>query len=259
MGQSSAFFNDDRFLILESALLEVSSLRIHELKCLQTRRHIKEGFDLRLQMMQSSRIFMRENTKSKEALEAYLWIDFCIHLNSYYLNLRGALDNLAWALNYEFKLLPDSTELPANKRAACNLFGMSFLQKLGPVNEPLAEKLRCKIEWENKLRNLRDPAAHRIPLKPIGGVIIGEGELREFRRLESLAARPLQELGGMPRSHYLREAQLLTQYRPLFAVSSPDKHDHLHIPTQVALDHEIFLSIAEAVFDSLFPALLAKD
>src|SRR6266851_4614402 len=96
----SSFYDDDRFLEIEHNLLGLTLSRHADIRHPQAKRHVREGFDRRLLMMQVSRIFLREQTKGAEPLDT-IWEEINVHLNSYYLNLRGSLDNLAWALKYE--------------------------------------------------------------------------------------------------------------------------------------------------------------
>ena len=57
--------------------------------------------------MQCSRVFLRDHTKREpdNLPDPYLIEQLNVHVNSYYINLRGCLDNLAWALNYQHALL----------------------------------------------------------------------------------------------------------------------------------------------------------
>ena len=82
-------------------------------------------------MLQSSRLFLcdRCSPQRKEPLSVYEATECAIHLNAYYLNLRGTLDNLAWVLQYEWGLLANVAE-DTRGRLGCNLFGRQFLKAL---------------------------------------------------------------------------------------------------------------------------------
>lgn len=244
------FYEDDDLLVKEYKLLELTLLRRGQIREVQARRHISEGFDRRLLMMQSSRIFMRQATVRQEPFDVYLWEELNVHLNAYYINLRGALDNLAWALKYELGILPDVTE-DSYSRPQCNLFGRTFLVELKVEHGGLVAAIEGFSLWEKEIRDMRDPAAHRIPLTAIAGVITSEGQLSEFRRLEALAARQNEDLDGLPRSHYLRQAQLLAEYKPLLALSSPRGLEVREIPSQIAADHLNFLTLASSVLEEI--------
>ena len=234
---------------MEYSLLELTSLRHADIRDSQARRHVCEGFDRRLLMMQVSRIFLREQTKRAETID--LCWELNVHLNSYYLNLRGALDNLAWALKYEFNFLPDVHEEGNKRRFFCDLFHPTFQDLLKRDHSHLAEMLVDLKWWKEELSNLRDPAAHRIPLTVVPRVISTPEELEEFRRLESLANGPADELGGHPRSYYLRQAKMVGEYNPIFAVSNPAGLRMKTIPVQVAEDHDRFLRVAKATLQEL--------
>lgn len=246
----SSFYNDDDFLRIEHNLLELTSLGQADICDPQARRHVREGFDRRLLMMQVSRIFLREQTRRTEAMGTLCW-ELNVHLNSYYLNLRGAFDNLAWALKYEFKLLPDVSEDSDKRRNLCNLFHPKFQKLLEPDHSQLAEVLVGLASWKDELSKLRDPAAHRIPLTAVGAVISTPEQLEESRHLESLANGPADKLDGLPRSYYLRQANMVGKYHPLFVVSNPTGLKEIQIPVQVAEDHDRFLRVAYATLQEL--------
>jgi len=247
---NSSFYDDDRFLEIEHKLLELTLVRHSYIRDPQAQRHVREGFDRRLLMMQVSRIFLREQTKREETLGTICW-ELNVHLNSYYLNLRGALDNLAWALKYEFNLFPEVDEEKSPRRSYSNLFHRKFQELLRRDHSELAEMLFTLASWQTELSNLRDPAAHRIPLTVVAGVISSPEELEEFRRRESLASRPADQLEGHSRSSYLRQAQMAAKYHPLFALSGPTGLNVRQIPVQVAEDHDRFLRVAQATLQEL--------
>jgi hypothetical protein len=69
----------------------------------------------------------------------------------------------------------------------------------------------------------------------------------------ALAARPQNELAGLSRSYYLRQAQLVANYVPLFALSSAKGLEARKISWQIASDHERFLTLASATLLELMP------
>ena len=245
-----SFYDDAGFLEIEHNLLELTLLRHADIHDPQAKRHVREGFNRRLLMMQVSRIFLREQTMRTETLGT-LWEELNVHLNSYYLNLRGALDNLAWAMKYEFDLLPEIDEQRVRGRSRCNLFGSEFQELLKRDHSQLAQMLFDLAYWQKELSNLRDPAAHRIPLTAVAGVISSPKELEEFRHRESLSGRPADQLEGRSRSYYLRQAQMVAKYHPLFALSTTTGLEVRQIPVQVAEDHRHFLQVAQATLQEL--------
>jgi hypothetical protein len=76
-------------------------------------------------------------------------------LNSIYINVRGALDNFAWCLQYTFV----GKDLPPSE---VGLFLRKFQQQQGLEAVKLAVK--DFADWDKDFKSKRDPAAHRIPL-----------------------------------------------------------------------------------------------
>jgi hypothetical protein len=245
------FYEDDEFLELESGILEQTSFKASSLTHSQAARHLKEGFIRRHLMMQSSRIFMRENTQPSRTspLSSYLSVELGVHVNAYYLNLCGALDNLAWLLTYELALNPRISE-EDRSRNYCNLFGERFLNDLRTVKPSLTDTLQAELEWNKDIRMFRDPAAHRIPLYAAPGVL-NEADIDEYRKIESMASKSEEERDGEARSSILQRARELAKYYPVMMSSSSSELQVHSIPDQIAKDHRTFLRVAEAVIKSL--------
>ena len=105
------------------------------------------------------------------------------HLNSFYHNLAGALDNLAWMLLWELGLADSIDEGDYTTRRFCNLFRKEFLVALSEAQQTLAEKRGAEVfsNWYTEIRALRDPIAHRIPLTFARGVLTAN-EGKEYKR-----------------------------------------------------------------------------
>lgn len=247
------FYEDDEFLRREYALLGSSARFTRRLSNPDAARHIASGFDRRLFMIQSSRIRLRERaTRGRTPPPSpYEIEELNVHINSYYINLRGCLDNIAWAMQHEFSLFPGVTEADGGKRQCVNLFGEKFLLALEKRDEALVSTIRTFSQWERDLGELRDPAAHRVPLSLVGGILT-EDKREEFEMLQRRAAAPREELNGIPRSHYIQRACNLLKYVPLLEVSFSKEVAPREIPEQVANDHENFLSVCEPALRHLW-------
>ena len=94
----------NRLKFLENRLLSDASFKALSLRSDAAQRHVRAGFVRRHMMMQKARMEIRIATKDRlEPLDPYSSTHLGIYLNSYYLNLLGALDNLAWAATYEWR------------------------------------------------------------------------------------------------------------------------------------------------------------
>jgi hypothetical protein len=86
--------------------------------------------------------------------------DLTNNINTIYLNIRGVMDNLCWALLYE--LAPDMVTSESFRPMKVGLFQPLFSNEQRFVD--LVGKLRSHKTWHDDLKSRRDPAAHQIPL-----------------------------------------------------------------------------------------------
>lgn len=242
----------ETLLSRESALRSSTLAKRDAFTYTNARRHFNEGFVIRHYMLQSSRLFLSEHCKQsrKEPLSPYEATDCAIHLNAYYLNLRGVLDNLAWVLQYEWRLLADVAEDKKNRKQ-CNLFGNQFLAVLQLQYPKLASLLNPHKDWANELAKLRDPAAHRIPLYIPPIVFTSQEQVDKFRRIVAQAEADPSEWGDRSISEIYHEAQAVTDFMPVMTVSTPQGLGVRSISEQIQFDHDKYLTIAKAVVDAL--------
>ena len=89
------------FSNLEIELMELSAKRSNKLVNENSKRHLYLGYLNRFFMIQSSRqkIITIIKMQVEKPLQQQEAVDLKIFLNSFYINLRGAYNNLAWFLN----------------------------------------------------------------------------------------------------------------------------------------------------------------
>ncbi|MCH7939666.1 MAG: hypothetical protein IID13_07965, partial [Candidatus Marinimicrobia bacterium] len=148
-------------------------------------RHLRQGFLRRLFQINSALEEVRRLTEaqSSEPLSHETSTLLDIYLGSYYINLSGALDNLAWMLAWEFQLTDTLSESDFAARRFCNLFREAFITALATNYPDLASYLADEPirNWYSEIRNLRDPIAHRIPLLFVKGTL-DEAEGIEYQK-----------------------------------------------------------------------------
>jgi hypothetical protein len=217
------------------------------------RRHFKMGVVLRHYMLQASRLFLSHHCTPQrtEPLTPDEATACAVHLNAYYLNLRGTLDNLAWVLQYEWRLLGDVTEDSRQGRMACTLFGKDFLKALKPKHAALASVLEQCVAWARELADLRDPAAHRVPIYVPPGGFTSPEQVDAFNRIMAQADVPLAERGEKSFVEIYLEAQEVTRFSPIMILSTRQGVSGRPIHGQVRADHDKYLMIAGAVVDAL--------
>lgn len=211
--------------------------------------HLNRGLRARHYILRHCREYLGHTCFSKKdkPLSADVATEAAFHLNGYYLNLRGALDNLAWVLQIELRLLPGIDGSSSRGRTSIHLFGKKFINKLDNAAPRLASHVSSMKEWGLDLANLRDPAAHRIPLYVPPGVMTSQDQVAEFRRLDALSGAPEEKLGGKRRIEIMLEAQQLASFEPVFCVTSSEGLKVYSIPRQLLYDHENYLKLTSNV------------
>jgi len=234
------------------ALVEPATITPERIKNRRALQHLKEGFNRRVLMMDATFRFLLEQARKQggKRLSAYTAIELSTQLNALYLNLCGALDNLAWALQYEHNLLPDVNEA-SKKRLQINLFGTPFLTALETKAPTLVAALRKHESWNTDLRDLRDPAAHRIPIYAVPGLANKE-DAAKFQQLQDEANRRFQSgdhKGGMD---LIFESQNIGTYQPIMVLSHESGYELRGIVKQVQQDDENFVAVSGGVLPFLF-------
>jgi hypothetical protein len=123
-------------------------------------------------------------------------------LNVIYLNLRGVLDNLAWALLSEF--VPE--RLSSLRPMQVGLFLPSV--KGEKAFSDLIDLINQHQSWDRDVKERRDPAAHRIPLA-LPPALLNKEETARYRELES------EHQIAMQNSEFALADQILTRQRRL--------------------------------------------
>jgi len=125
-----------------------------------------------------------------------------VDINIIYLNIRGTLDNLAWALLHEF----DPNRIQSMPASQVSLFLPGI--RANPKFASLAAIVNQHDAWDRDVKDRRDPAAHRIPLA-LPPAVLGPGDASRYRELEA-------EYSAAIRGHEFERAdQILDAQRKL--------------------------------------------
>ncbi|PKG84374.1 hypothetical protein CXF85_08605 [Colwellia sp. 75C3] len=137
--------------------------------------YLQYGYGQRSLQIMESHYKLTEviNKSGGERLDPYKMTEVNILLNAFYLNMIGAIDNLAWALQHEFNLIDGANE-NNKKRTRVGLFNNKFQEALSQYHPEIVNRLNEFKDWFFELKDFRDPAAHRIPLHCVSGVIRDE-------------------------------------------------------------------------------------
>ena len=236
------------FLRRESGLVSVAWGQAHLIASADARRHIREGFARRVYLIQTSRLEIDKIAQPhrRKPLSPYETSNLNVHLNSLYFHVRGALDNLAWALHHELRLLGNKGEADRETQSSCYLFGPKFIKALKSVRPTLAEMLSQKLDWATEFKKLRDPVAHRVPLYAVPGVV-DQSAIQHMRLVEAEAIAAVQSGDFNAFRSKLEDSQGLANYIPIIAVSGPSGIELRHLPRQIQHDQCNFLDIGESI------------
>lgn len=129
-----------------------------------------------------AQLFHREPSSEEEMNR------FNIYLNSYYMNIFGSLENLAWLIYFE-RIYPG---IKLNKKYIY-LFGEKFLQVCEKHGFLLKELNDTYLSWVRELKKKRDPIAHQVPLYIPYRVLRNENQRNEYNEIILLANRKAKE------------------------------------------------------------------
>jgi len=136
--------------------------------------------------------------------------DCTINLQSFLLNVYGAVDNLAWILVYELGIsCPDGSDLP-------NRFvGLRKVNKLvrSSLSVDFQTYLETIDEWFDHLENFRHALAHRIPIY-IPPHIVPKSKEPAYQDLESQKLRALARFDMDEHDRLDAEQVKLVIFRP---------------------------------------------
>lgn len=216
------------------------------------KRHLDYGLARRIQMLEHSLLVLAKlPPDGSPALTLHQVEEVNVALNALYLNIRGSLDNSAWALTYHYHLIAKPDENRGADRQFVHLFGRSFLAALALKDAELAEKLEAMAKWGRELSKVRDPAAHRIPLFIPPSVLDSDGGARVAqidRDMEDAASR-----GDFTDFHSLM-AQRWNQgvFRPVVGMSEQEGLALFALPKVLNRDLGSMLTAIEYVVAFVF-------
>ncbi len=139
--------------------------------------------DIRLAMREIIQTSPVDRTKPMNSEEVHV---VSRALNTIYINIRGMLDNLAWAVIEKNGGLEKAGLNPPE----VDLFGRKF-RKI-EVWKPITEGLADIADWTQELAKFRNPAAHQIPLAVVPAAMDAAASA-EYQRLHALLLAPLPE------------------------------------------------------------------
>lgn len=247
----AANIDRDTFLPIHSSLMSRLIDILERTKSENVKRHLHRGFQVRLAMIESSILELDRSTRNRTTpLDVYQTELLCVHLNSYYINIVGSLDNLAWALLYKLDIEGiDENKWKFQKLATLSNpdLGNLLIEKHFTI---LANLLAVLRGWILDLKEFRDPSAHRIPLL-VSRSIFNESDIASHSLLDEEAARLIENGNHGAGMAKLNEAYSLGNYHPVFICENPSITPY-HLASQLNRDHSLWLNTVSTVLDHAF-------
>jgi hypothetical protein len=221
---------------------ELVGLR-QQLKVREAIEHVR-GCARRLLMMAHARVEIVATSHEKKhpltTEEGHL-LNIC--LNSFYVNMLGALDNIAWASTFELALRANPREDDWGSRTFCTLSSKAFRDAVSSALPPLGAIVDGLQDWLRDIKRFRDPAAHRLPLSIIPGIMTEE-EAARYRDVYQRAWDALLENNIDESDKLFAEANKIGRFIPyLDGPLGADGSYHV-APQLMADDQRRFLDFA---------------
>jgi len=233
-----ASLDKDQMLLDFSNIKKVYLFSVCKSACKGAKKHLHRGLLVRVSMMEESIVELHEELRQASGpLDSYLASRLTLLINSYYLNLTGSLDNLAWAITYQHSLCEPVNEDCHKQRRFVQFLGNEFLAALADKGlKELGVQLGVKRDWYREMKEFRDPAAHRVPIY-VPPSLYSEADIDEHRRLDSEAAELFVQGKHSEAMTTWREVNKLGKQLPVF-ISETSSVRCYDLAGRLNLDHE---------------------
>lgn len=215
----------------------------------QAKRHLIYGAGRRLRILQRSfhTIAHLATSDRNKPLDDEEQVELNLHLNSLYLHLKGLMDNLAWAVVYEFSIFEGFDEKRSKDKHRVDLFKKDFMRSIKAKFPDFYQALQTKKDWNHDLKNRRDPVAHRIPIYAIPSFLDKE-EAARYEKKYTEAISYLNDLDFKESDGLLEEIQQMGTYLPMFHHTEGLEQKLYPVSPQVVCDLD---NMTEIIFSAL--------
>jgi hypothetical protein len=230
--------------------------------------HVKNGILMRHHVIRDTRekIGCLIDGQGSEPLSAIHNKDAALYLNAFYQHICGSLDNLAWIIKHTLDILPGATE-SGSGRMDVSLFGKKFLRILKQDYSELHSVIARYMDWNQELKEYRDPGAHRIPLCLVTS-FLNEDEAEKYKEFHNEFSEKVGAFAENVREHgfdqaakevgaaleLLYAAEGLGTFAPRVVTDTGDKKV-LSPPGQLDLDYHTYMDLVIDVLRVLIAEL----
>ena len=230
-----------RFDELQTALLS------RKFKSLRAEEYARQGLGRRLDEMNHAIDFIFDilPPEQEEPPEMDNRVVTTMLLQSYFMNVQGCLDNIAWIWVYETdQRNRDGSEL---KRGSGGL-GQRYLLKSFSVS--FRSHIRGLRKWFKHVAEFRDSAAHRIPLH-IPPYFVQTADASEYERLGREAMAAFQRSDMAAHDNCRAQQNALGRFQPIISHSPIEGSPACVFHIQVLQDFITIDEIAHKLFDEI--------
>jgi|GEM_PF-2560787 len=208
--------------------------------------YVQQGLQKRLFMLNYCMSKINELTPAEgsESLTPDVATALAVCINAFYINVRGSLDNLAWALFYELKLQEQCVSLDASRKQSIGLHYRTFLSALKkqPRGQSCAEALEKTRQWLKDITDKRDPAAHRFPIEMVSGCVSSEDKEKHADLCRQRDEADIENVYNLD-----CQADQLLVFRPVLLIRDEKKSKIQWAFSALANDFKKMLEVAEVV------------
>jgi hypothetical protein len=224
-------------------------LLTHTFKSPRALEYARQGLGRRLDEMSRSIHFIFEllPPEQESIPERDERIAATMLLQSYFINVQGCLDNIAWIWVYETdQRASDGSEL---RRGMVGL-GKDYRYLMKSFSSSFSAHIRGLKKWMQHVAEFRDSTAHRIPLY-IPPYVIAKKDSAEYERLSREAVAAYQRGDKFAYYKLRRDQDALGKYRPWMSHSPVESSPNCVFHKQIIQDFTTIDEITQKLFVEL--------
>lgn len=225
--------------ILSKSLLKLPLYILNK----KAQKYFRFGYVIRLSNLVESRNKLFQLLQK----DAGAYVDTTLHtlyINSIYINMFGALDNLAWALQHEFNLIEGVTE--NRNRKKIGLFAQEWTKALKQKDEKIVQDIDKFREWYEKCTDFRDSSAHRMPLYCPPAIQFGEDSTENLMLQKKLDAMDVDDESYM---ETFLAVNMKGIYKSWFCVNFEEDTIFYSLDRVVFDDYKSFLELSDLIME----------
>lgn len=236
--------NDNNTLHRFVQNIQIKSLKLPTYLLNQkAQKYLRFGYAIRLSNLVASRNELFQLLQK----DAGTYVDTTLHtlyINSIYINMFGALDNLAWVLQHEFNLVEGVTE--NRNRKKIRLFAQEWTKALKQKDEKIVQDIDKFKEWYEESTDFRDSSAHRMPLYCPPAIQFGEDSAENLMLQKKLDDMDVNDESYM--DSFLA-VNMKGIYKSWFGVNSEENTTFYSLDRVVFDDYKSFLELSDLIME----------